>query len=1044
MKTKFTLTLTLFMALIVQLTFAQQKTISGTVSDENGLPLLGATVVISGTSTGTTTDFDGNYKINANTGDVLTFSYVGYQSQNITVGASNTVNATLQLDNTLEEVVVTALGIKREEKALGYSIQKIDGQEFTEARESNLVNALSGKGSGIQVTNSSGSVGASSRIVLRGNSSITGNNEPLFVVDGVPIDNTSFGNAGSSGGSDLPNGVADINPDDIESISVLKGPSALYGMRGANGVILITTKSGSNKDGTYSVTVNSNATFTNALILPDFQNSYGQGANTNHFNFVDGASGGTNDGVDESWGPPLDAGLEFVQWNSQLNEGRALPWISHPDNVKNFFDTGVSINNSIAITKGGEKGSMRLSFAKSKETGIVPFTELQKLNIGFNGKMDLSKRFHAGISFNYIISESDNLATGGYNNENPMQQFIWSGRQVDFSALRDWRNFPLAPENTAAAGTPLNWNHNFQNNPYWVLETNKNTFYKDRVIGNVNFAYDFSDELTATFKYGRDQFALQTSSNKAKGSNENPEGYFQVINRNINETNIEFLLAYNTDINENFTFGLSAGANSMKRVYNRLLGIAEQLELPDLYTLTNIKSGVTPITSNWKREQRINSVYGFGSIGYKNYLFLEFTARNDWASVLPAQNNSFFYPSVSLSGIISDMTDLGSKIDYLKLRASWAEVGSQGVLAPYSTNLTYELNNTGFGNLANTPNTRFNSDIEPEKTTATEFGVDLRMFKSKLKLSATYYNQQGESLILELDTAPETGYTRAWKNAAEMSNTGIELSLGATVIQNDNFSLNVDFNWAKNNNEVVSTEGNSSVILGGQWGLRLEAIPGESYGSLVGRGFQRDPSGNVIYNAISGLPEIDNEYKILGNITPDWTGGVNISMSYKNFDFSTLIDAKIGGDLHSMSYSWGRYAGVLEETLYGRETGIIGDGVIPDGNGGYVQNNVVATAKAYNQRAFSNSVEESAIFDASYVKWRSLSIGYNLTPKLLKGTFLSAAKISLVGRNLAILHRNVPHIDPETGFSSANGEQGQEFGQLPSTRSIGMNINLKF
>ena len=537
---------------------------------------------------------------------------------------------------------------------------------------------------------------------------------------------------------------------------------------------------------------------------------------------------------------------------------------------------------------------------------------------------------------------------------------------------------------------------------------------------------------------------MQTTSNKAKGSNENPEGLFRVVNRNINETNIEFLLSYNTDISEDFTFGLSVGANSMKRVYTRLFGQADQLELPDLFTLENIKSGVVPRLANWKREQRINSVYGFGSIGYKKYLFLEFTGRNDWASVLPSQNNSFFYPSVSLSGIVSDMADLGSKIDYLKLRGSWSEVGSQGVLAPYSTNLTYQLNNSAFGNLANSPTDRFNADIEPENTTATEFGFDLRMFKSKLKLSATYYNQQGKSLILQLDTAPSTGYRRAWKNAAEMTNTGIELSLGAAIIQNDNFSLNVDINWAKNNNEVVSLEGTDSVVLGGQWGVRLEAIPGESYGSLVGRGFHRDPNGNVIYNADSGLPEIDNEYKILGNITPDWTGGVNISMTYKNFDFSTLIDAKIGGDVHSMSYAWGRYAGVLEETLYGRETGVIGDGVIPDGNGGYIPNNVVATAKAYNQNSFSNSVEESAIFDASYVKWRALSIGYSLSPKLLKGTFLTAAKLSLVGRNLAILHRNVPHIDPETGFSSSNANLGQEFGQLPSTRSVGFNINLKF
>ena len=328
------------MALIAQTTFAQQKTVSGTVSDENSLPLIGATVVISGTSSGTTTDFDGNYKINANTGDVLIFSYVGYKNKEATVGASNTISLALEPDNTLDEVIVTALGIKREEKALGYSVQSLKGEAMTEARESNISNALSGKIAGVQVTGTSGSVGASSRIVLRGNSSITGNNEPLYVVDGVPIDNRSFGNAGSGGGVDLPNGAADINPDDIESITVLKGPNAaaLYGLRAGNGVIVITTKRGT-AGKKFSVSINSNVTFSNPLLLPSYQNSYGQGSDPSYFEYVNGASGGVGDGVDESWGPPLDVGLEFIQWNSQLNGGRPLPWISHPNNVRDFLDT---------------------------------------------------------------------------------------------------------------------------------------------------------------------------------------------------------------------------------------------------------------------------------------------------------------------------------------------------------------------------------------------------------------------------------------------------------------------------------------------------------------------------------------------------------------------------------------------------------------------------------------------------------------------------------------------------------------------------------
>ncbi len=1045
MKTKFSGILTLLLAFVVQFTFAQEKTISGTVSDENGLPLPTATVIIQGTTTGASTDFDGNYTINAKQGDVLIFSYVGYSNQTKTVGASNKIDASLEPDNTLDEVVVTALGIKKSEKAIGYSVQKVSGEGLTEAREGNLVNALSGKAAGIQVTNSSGSVGASSRIVLRGNSTITGNNQPLFVVDGVPLDNSSYSGATSTGGADLPNGASDINPDDIESISVLKGPNAaaLYGVRGANGVIVITTKSGSSKDGSFSVSVNSNASFSNPLKLPSYQNSYGQGSDNSYFEFVDGANGGINDGVDESWGPALDTGLEFIQWDSQLNGGQALPWVSHPDNVKDFFDTGVALSNSITVTSGGEKGSMRFSLGKSEQDGMLPFTELNRLNLGFNGKMDLGKKFHAGMSVSYINTESDNLPIGGYTNENPMQQFIWSARQVNFSDFKDWRNLPLAAVGTAAEGTPLNWNANFQNNPYWVLENNRNTFDKNRFVGNIFFTYDFSDKFSITTKYSRDQYTQSEKRIKAQGSNENPDGYYAEFKRDYDETNIELLLSYNTDLSESFSLSLNAGTNGMKRNYSSLIGEATQLELPGLYNLSNIKTGATPTYFNTTSNRRINSVYGFGSIGYNDYLFLEFSGRNDWASVLPVQNNSFFYPSVSLSAIVSDMVDLdGSKIDYLKVRGGWSKVGSTGALGPYNLNQTYNLANNAFGNLASTPNTRFNDDLTPESVTGFEAGIDVRMFKSRIKFSATYYDQLSEDLILPIQLTAATGQTSAWKNAGEMSNKGIELSLGATIVQNDNFNLGVDLNWAKNENEVISLGGLDSYILGGQWGARLEARPGLPYGVLVGRDFERDDSGQVIYQ--NGLAVVDSEYKVLGDIAPDWTGGMSINMEYKGITLSTLVDAKIGGELHSMSYAWGRYAGVLDETLEGRETGIVGNGVMSDGAGGYVPNTVVAPAKAFNQAAFGNGVEESAIFDASYVKLRSVSLGYSLPQSLLKGTFITNAKFAVVGRNLAILYSNVPHIDPETGFSSANGQQGQEFGQIPSARSIGFNVNLSF
>ena len=682
MKTKFSGILTLIIALIVQFSFAQERTVSGTVSDNNGLPLPGATVLIQGTTTGTSTDFDGNYSIDANVGDVLNFSYVGYSTQSVLVEPSGGISVILQPDNALEEVVVTALGIRREEKALGYSVQSVKGEGLTEARESNISNALSGKVAGVQVTGTSGSVGATSRIVLRGNSSITGNNEPLYVVDGVPIDNRSFGNAGSGGGVDLPNGAADINPDDIESISVLKGPNAaaLYGLRAGNGVIVITTKRGSGAK-KFSVSVNSNVTFSDPLIIPDYQNSYGQGGDGNFFEFVDGAGNGVGDGVDESWGPPLDVGLEFIQWNSNLiNNGRPLPWVSYPDNVRDFLDTGINMTNNVSITNQ----NLRLSIGNSEERGMVPNTELKKLTIGLSGNLEIGSKINASVNLNYFNIDSDNLPITGYNNENPFQQFIWSARQVNFRDLAGWRDWPAVNEaglpindaniGTAAEGTPLNWNHNFQNNPYWVLATNRNTLEKDRIVGNIAFTFQLNDWISFTSRAGVDAYSQFETRRKGVGSNESQDGLYQETQRKYEEVNADVLLSMNKDINEDFTVGLNLGANHMNREYNGTFGQAPGLELPDLYTLSNLKTGFTAVLTSTERNQRINSIYGYGQLAYRNMIFLDFTGRNDWASILPTKNNSFFYPSVSASFVLSDIFNLqDAGINFLKARASCSE-----------------------------------------------------------------------------------------------------------------------------------------------------------------------------------------------------------------------------------------------------------------------------------------------------------------------------------------------------------------------------------
>ena len=673
-------------------------------------------------------------------------------------------------------------------------------------------------------------------------------------------------------------------------------------------------------------------------------------------------------------------------------------------------------------------------------------TEFKKFNIGFNGNMKLGEKLTAGANVTFFNNKSDNLPNVGYSSSNVVQQFIWSARNVNFTDLKNWRNLPLAPVGTAAEGTPLNWNTVFQNNPYWVLETNRNTYDQDRVTGATYLNYKFTDNFSINGKLSLDHYSQRETVRAEKGTNENQDGYYGEVSRRYSEINAETILTYQKDLSENFRMTLNGGLNTLKRIQSRVTGeLTGGLELPGLFTLSNVKSGTTPVIDSDYFEQRINSVLGFGQLSYKDYAFVDFSGRNDWSSVLPKANNSFFYPAVSGSLVLSDMLGFqDSKVNYVKLRAGWSKVGGTGPLGEYSINSTYNLANNNFGTQSSVPNTQWNPNIKPESTVGTEFGVDMNAFKNRLRFSATYYSQTSTDLILPLQVEASSGFTSSWENAGEMTNKGVELQLGITALKSDDFSFDIDLNFAKNKNEVVSLGGADSYTLGGQWGMELQARPGEAYGSIVGFPYARTDAGEIIYE--NGLPKVNNsELAVLGNITPDWTGGANFTFKYKNFDLSTLVDAKIGGDIFSMSYMWGRYAGTLEESLIGRETGLVGDGVMSDGAGGYVANNVVVGAKAFNQYAYNYSnFTESGIFDASYVKLRQIVFGYSLPKSWLKGTFIQDFKVSVVGRNLAILYKKAPHIDPESAFSNANGEQGQEFGQLPSARTYGFNINVKF
>ena len=515
---------------------------------------------------------------------------------------------------------------------------------------------------------------------------------------------------------------------------------------------------------------------------------------------------------------------------------------------------------------------------------------------------------------------------------------------------------------------------------------------------------------------------------------------------------------FNKGLSDDIDFSFNVGANRMDRKYTRLSGEAGQLELPGVYSLANIRSGVSPVLTSFLEKSRINSIYGFGQIGFRNAVYLDFSGRNDWASVLPADNNSFFYPAVNLSVIASDLFNITSNtLSFLKIRGGWSKVGGIGALDPYKLVQTYSFRDDPWGStlLPYNPETLNNPNLIAETTTGIEIGVDARLFRGRVTLDATYYNQTSADLILDAEISAASGYEFAFQNVGEMQNSGVELQLGLSAIKRKNLTVDVGVNFAKNTNLVKSLGDLDALILGGQWNVDIQAREGEPYGTIFGPGYLRNDEGSIVH--ANGLPQIDTENKILGNVTPDWTGGVTLDINFRGITVGAVVDAKIGGDIYSMTTTWGRYAGVLDETLKGRETGIVGEGVkvvtpaVVDPDTGdeitpavYAPNDIVVGAESYNKAAYSNSVAEGSVFDASFVKLRQIVIGYDLPSKLFKGKVFKKASIALVGRNLAILYKKVPHIDPESAFSSSNGDQGLEFGQIPSVRSIGFNLNFDF
>ena len=1015
---------------------AQDYSLTGRIASKtDGVGLPGASVLVKGTNRGTSTNSDGDFTLMVSPNSTLVVSFIGYVSQEIPVAGKRTLEIAMADDAAqLSEIVVTALGISREKKALGYSVQEIQGQQLTQARETNLVNSLTGKIAGVQVTGSNGAPGASSRMIIRGSSSIGSNNQPLFVVDGVPIDN---GNYGSGTGVDYGNGAASLNPDDIENISVLKGPSAaaLYGSRGANGVVLVTTKSGKGSKG-IGVSFNTNTTFESPLRLPDWQNEYGQGAK-GLFSFVDGTGKGVNDGVDESWGPKLDGRL-IPQFNSPIaadGTRTPTPWVAHPDNVDLFFQTGRTLTNNVSITGGNENGDFRLSYTDLNQKGILPNTDYKRRTVSINAGWNLTKKLNIRATGNYVNDGSDNRSNWGL-------YFIWFGRQVDMNDLVNYTAPGSIYQN--------NWNNNYWTNPYYVLNNSTRANERDRLYGNLAATYKFTDWLTLIARSGTDFYEdRRKTRGAARKDNINGNKLYDSYNEEqifVRESNSDFLLTAMHKFGD-FDITANIGGNHRRNYYQRNYMGATELAIPRVWNLGNSRQ--RPIVENSFSEKIVNSAYASANIGFRNYLFADLTARNDWSSTLPAGNNSYFYPSASISAVLTDIFSVESNVlSFAKLRAGAARVGND--TDPYRTAQTYDYKSAwGSTPTLAESNTLLNANLKPELTNSFEVGAEVRLWKNRVGLDVTYYKQDSYNQILNVNISNATGFTSKLLNAGRLQNKGVEVQLRATPIVAGDFSWDINLNWARNRNKVVElAEGLDVYQLNGTTNIRgmaVEARVGQPYGTFFGQGFLRDPSNNIVYNA-AGLPQIDPVRRILGNFTPKWIGGIQNTFSYKRFSLSSLIDMKQGGDIFSQSVNIGRFTGVLAETTVGRETGIVGEGVVNTGtpeSPNYVPNTTNISSEAWHHSYYGLTNNETTIFDGSFVKLREVKFTYVINGKLVKKLPFRDLALSVVGRNLAILHSNVPHIDPETSYYNDGNLQGIENGQIPTTRSVGFNVSFK-
>lgn len=1016
-------------------------------SEKTGDPVSGATIAIEGTQIGALAGTDGRYSLSvpaARTGNAtVTARLIGFRMgrHNITLsGGRQTLDFVLvQQPAQLTEVVVTALSQQREKATLGTAQQTVSAEDLTKTQQPNLISAMSGKVAGLQISQS-GNMGGSTRLIVRGASSILGENQPLFIIDGIAISNRGFSTATAGGGRDYGSAISDLNLDDVATLTVLKGPNAaaLYGSRASNGAVVITTKNGRNATRGVKIQLTSRATAEQPSVLPTYQNSYGQGFGGD-FQYVDGAGGGVNDGADESWGPKLDGRLidQFT--------GKQQPWIAHPDNVKNYFKTGSTLSNNVNVSASTDAAGLRLSVGTDQTTGIVPNSSLNRLSGMLSGNATFWSKLNVNSSIQYTQNKGKNRPENGYTEGNPLMSFTWFGRQVDIDAMKN-KFYDKDSPYGFPDGHLFSWNDNYHRNPWWQVFENPTPDSRDRVIAQVSADYQLAPWLSGLVRAGGDAFRFTAEEHFAAGNidraNASYNGGFTANNIRGKQTNVEGILTAKKSLAFLDLTANVGGNQSRNNSYRSAYGTSGIL-VPKIYNLAN--AGIAPTFLNEEFHSAVNSAYGSLVATLNGYWTVEATGRNDWSSTLPKENSSYFYPSVSSSLVLSDLVPAITSngiVSYLKLRGSWTRVGSDA--APYQLATLYNGATTKFAGLPlySLDNKSANAFLKPEQTTGREGGIEFALLDDKVTFDGTYYQKISRNQILPLTTAPATGFSQAVINAGQLSNRGYELSMTLRP-----FRARRDWTWSSTINYLQNKSrvdelfpGLDAIIVASQWSSNIEARVGQPYGNLFGYAYARDSATGKLMTA-GGLPYRDPVKRVLGNVNPDWTGGWSNDFRWKSVSLNTLIDVRHGGQNFSVGNWWGQYAGVLASTLKGREVDWDNPGLIVNGIDKTTKqpNTTRVTAEDFNHTVYP--INEAGIYNTGFVKLREVRLSWDAPSRIASRLGTTQLNIALIGRNLATW-TDFPNYDPENATNAGNGGQGYDMGAMPTTRSFGINVTL--